>query len=104
MKKISKLLYCLMFMLMNAYGQETSIKGLVADENEKPIPYVNIHNEDSGKRFQTDSLGRFVITGDIKPATFIFSSTGFLTREVAGNVLKSDGKVILVKNENMIEE
>src|SRR5690606_16094423 len=104
MKKISRLVYCLMFMLMNAYGQETSIKGWVIDENEKPIPYVNIINNENGKRFQADSLGNFLITGKMGSARFTFTATGFRTREVVGNILRADARLILVKNENIIEE
>lgn len=58
------------------------IKGIVVDENGKPVPYVNIWTENQNAGTTTDENGQFEIMALGKNKTLIFSSLGFETKKV----------------------
>lgn len=59
------------------FGQ-TTIKGLLSDNNGKPIPYANIYLKNSGDGATSDSSGRFEFQTMLKDSqTLLASSLGF---------------------------
>ncbi len=61
-------------------GQLSRISGTVLDEQNQPIPGVNVVEKQTRKGTVTDATGQFTI--DVNPgATLVFSSVGFATQE-----------------------
>jgi hypothetical protein len=75
-------------------------KGIVVDENDKPIPYVNIwvENENIGTTSEENGAFKINITGD---KILVFSSVGF---EVKRTMIKEGEKVVLKEAVYKLEE
>ena len=60
------------------------IKGIVIDENGKPVPYVSLSLKIDGSGTHADSSGVFVVTipGSLKVAIYEVSSVGFESKEL----------------------
>ena len=67
----------LMVLLLISQFTFSQIKGVVVDENDKPIPYVNIwvENENIGTTSQED--GTFVLNDSEVNKNLIFSAIGY---------------------------
>jgi hypothetical protein len=85
-----KRLWCLfIFIGFSAFSQ---IKGIVVDENNKPIPYVNIWVEHGNIGTTAEEDGRFSLDLKEKDKNLIFSALGFETQKV---VVSAAEKVVL---------
>ena len=72
-------------------AQRNEVKGFVIDENNQPIPYVNIWVENENIGTTSDDKGFFTINTS-EDKILVFSSVGF---EVKKTTIQNDGKVIL---------
>ncbi len=106
MKKFTLLLLCL---CTCTYSQ---IKGIVLDESNKPIPYVNIWVENENIGTTSEENGSFSIHVQDQNKILIFSSLGFETKKVKISeaekvVLKETAfqldEVIISKSKNIVE-
>ncbi len=61
----------------------SQIKGIVLDENNKPIPYVNIWIENENLGTTSEENGSFSIAVKDQNKVLIFSALGFETKKVA---------------------
>lgn len=68
------------------------IKGIVADQTNKPVPFATIKIKNENIGITTDSLGKFLISANINAALLI-SSVGFDTTEV----FITNNKELLIK-------
>ncbi len=85
MKQLLLLLFSLTLFPVSA-----QIKGVVTDENGKPVSYVNILAEDGSAGTTSDENGQFEIAVSDQSKILIFSCVGFETEKIkasmAGNV------------------
>lgn len=77
---IKRFCFLLILSTLINYAQ-TSVKGVVTDLNDEPLPFINIYFKNSKVGTTSDMNGKFEIntTQDFK--TLIFSSVGFKTQE-----------------------
>ncbi|MBF6641455.1 carboxypeptidase-like regulatory domain-containing protein [Flavobacterium sp. J49] len=80
------------FALFSFLSLSAQTKGIVVDENNKPIPYVNIWVENENIGTTSDENGAFIMNIS-EDKTLVFSSVGF---EVKKTTVKDGEKVILV--------
>lgn len=99
--------YLVLFLLMMGFLGFSQTKGLVVDENNKPIPYVNIWIENENIVTTTEEDGRFSLEIKNKEKNLIFSALGFETKTIKATetelvVLKSVAihldEVVIKKN------
>jgi CarboxypepD_reg-like domain len=83
----------LLFILFSFSGS-AQIKGVVVDENNKPIPYVNIWVENENSGTTTEEDGTFTINTAEKGQHLILSSLGYETKKTT----ISDAKIIVLKS------
>lgn len=70
------------------YLQE-KVQGTVKDANYQPISGVTVRVKDSNISASTNSNGEFVLSGALTGKTLVFSSIGYVTKEVQVNNLTS---------------
>ena len=76
---MKKLVLLLLFVSSCMYSQ---IKGIVLDESNKPIPYVNIWVENENIGTTSEENGSFSIHVEDQNKVLIFSALGFETKKV----------------------
>ncbi len=64
-----------------AFLATAQIKGVVVDENDKTVPYVNILAEDGSAGTTADVNGQFEIAVSNQNKTFVFSGVGYETQK-----------------------
>jgi TonB-linked SusC/RagA family outer membrane protein len=85
--KLSRLLLLTAIVFMacgKLFAQNLPVRGIVLDNNNEPLPGVSILIKGSAKGTVTGIEGRFTISVD-KGQILVFSSIGFVTREVVVN-------------------
>lgn len=88
------LLLALLFPFLNGYGQSKTITGTVNDNENKPLPGVNVFIKGAKVQAVTDLNGKFTLANVDEKATIVFSFIGFMTKEVAvGNKAILDVKL-----------
>lgn len=88
------LLLALLFPFFNGYGQSKTITGTVNDNENKPLPGVNVFIKGAKVQAVTDLDGKFTLPNVDEKATIVFSFIGFMTKEVAvGNKAILDVKL-----------
>ncbi|MDC1162422.1 DUF5686 family protein [Tenacibaculum sp.] len=103
MKK-NVLTICVIFISFCAFSQ-VSISGKVVDENNNPIPYVNILFKNTTIGTTTDDNGLFNLRNNNKYASVLVSSLGFVNKVI--NLKKKNLKnlnIILKEEESVLEE
>jgi hypothetical protein len=80
---VNKLVFMLFFFIGFTMAAQT--KGVVVDENGKPIPYVNIWVEDENIAASSEENGVFIINVKDKNKNLIFSALGFEKKTVKVN-------------------
>lgn len=80
-----------------------SITGVVKDENGVALPGVNILIKGTKKGTNTDNNGRFRLNLDSENATLIFTSVGYLTKEVVVAGRTEVNVVLNVDNKSLDE-
>jgi TonB-linked SusC/RagA family outer membrane protein len=73
----------LLFIYIGTYGQTKSISGVVNDNENKPIPGVNISIKGAKVQAVTDVNGKYTLENVDEKATIVFSYIGYLSQEVA---------------------
>ena len=100
-------------LFLNSFWIFAQIKGVVVDENGKPIPYVNIWVENGSMGTTAEEDGSFSLELTEKDNHLIFSALGFETQKVAVSavekvVLKSVAialdEVIIKKNKEQFQK
>ena len=74
--------FILLFLLIN-FSVSAQIKGVVVDQNNQPIPYVNIWVENENIGTTSEENGEFILNIVSKNQNLIFSSLGYETQKVA---------------------
>ena len=92
--------FALLLLLVSSciYSQ---IKGIVLDENNKPIPYVNIWIENENIGTTSEENGSFSIYVEDKNKILIFSALGFETKKVK---ISEAEKVVLKETAFQLDE
>ena len=85
-----KILISLLFLHLAVFSQT---KGIVVDENKKPIPYVNIWVENENIGTTSEKNGTFEINTTDKNKILVFSAVGFETQKVK----VSDCKIVILQ-------
>lgn len=90
--RFTKIIYCLYLMVffmvfapLSLWAQSTLISGTVTDNDNEPLPGVNILIKGSLTGTVTDINGRYSLNVDASDETLIFSFVGYLSEEVAIN-------------------
>lgn len=65
-----------------SYGQNHSVQGTVSDQNEEPLPGVNIQVKGTTRGTSTDADGAYSLTTESASDTLVFSFIGFATQEI----------------------
>src|SRR5690625_3913216 len=81
-KFLSCLSFMLVFLMPFAYAQEKTITGTVKDDEDTPLPGVNITVEGTSKGTSTDFDGEYEIEAE-EGQVLIFSSVGFEDKAIA---------------------
>jgi TonB-linked SusC/RagA family outer membrane protein len=68
---------------MNGFSQSKTITGTVNDNENKPLPGVNVVLKGAKVQAVTDANGKYTLQNVDEKATIVFSYIGFITREVA---------------------
>jgi len=86
--------------------QERSItyKGIVLDEDNQPIPFVNVFMAKGKYGTTTDFNGEFTLKTRRKRGRMTFSATGYETLIIRVNPQKTYYKVILKEEKNVLDE
>ncbi|MFP5080856.1 SusC/RagA family TonB-linked outer membrane protein [Pedobacter sp. JCM 36344] len=84
------LLLSLLFACFTGYGQSKTITGTVNDNENKPLPGVNVSIKGAKVQAVTNPNGKYTLQNVDEKATIVFSFIGFLTREVT-----ADNKTII---------
>ena len=80
---------------------QTSVSGLVSDENGVPLPGANVVIDGTSTGVSTDFDGNFQIAvnqGDVLAISFIGYTTEFITFAGQSNMVGSDSRVRYIKN------
>lgn len=89
-----------LWLISLCFSAKAQIKGIVVDEKDKPIPYVNIWVENENIGTTTDEDGAFKINTS-EDKILVFSSVGF---EVKKTVVKEGERVVLKEAVYKLEE
>lgn len=96
MKKI------ILFLLIS-FSLSAQVKGVVLDENNKPIPYVNIWVENENIGTTSEENGQFILNINPKNQTLLFSSIGFETiKKPITDCLKVILKSVAIKLDEVV--
>jgi len=71
-----------LFLLPFTMMAQGTIQGVVADENDVPVPGASVVVKGTTNGTISDFDGNYTITVDSFPATLVFSSLGYATKEV----------------------
>jgi TonB-dependent starch-binding outer membrane protein SusC len=93
--RISVLMLLPILMGTALYAQERNVSGVVTDENDQSVPFVNVLVKGSGKGTLTDATGKYLLKVDGKSSILLFRSIGFITQEISvGNSSTINVKLI----------
>ena len=83
----------LYFFLLLTFSLAAQLKGIVVDESDNPIPFVNIWVEGSTMGTSTEENGTFIIPTNNEKSTLIFNSLGYEKKIL----LAKDCKKVILK-------
>ncbi len=114
MKRVLLVLISLLFVANNTMAQTDKSKkekperiiyqGVVLDENNEPIPFVNVYMAKGKFGTTTDFNGEFKLKTRRKRGKMTFSATGYETKVVKVNPKKTFYKVVLKEQANVLDE
>lgn len=96
--QVKRLWWLFVFIGFSAFGQ---IKGVVVDENGKPIPYVNIWVENKNIGATSEEDGTFNITELNGSQTLLFTAMGFKEKTIS---ITEANKVVLQQSTTELKE
>lgn len=76
--------FCLLLLSDVVFAQNVTVKGLVKDDQNLPIPSVSIMIKGTNNGVQTDASGNYTISAPAN-ATLVFSFIGFANQEIPVN-------------------
>jgi len=83
-KLIRKILsVTLLFFCTSVFAQAQSVQGTVTDNENQPIPGVNVVVKGEKTHAVTDAAGKYILQNVNDKATLVFSSIGYITQELA---------------------
>ena len=89
-----RVIICLMlFLSIKAFSQE-EIKGNIVDNNNSPLPFVNIYWDGTNIGTISDEKGDFEIIQTKKSKTLVISSVGYVTKKLNIQSVKIILKII----------
>ncbi|WP_417884590.1 SusC/RagA family TonB-linked outer membrane protein [Zunongwangia sp.] len=77
------ILFLLLVFSIQIWAQEREISGTVVDEDQIPLPGVNVRLKDSKTGTVTDFDGNFSLSIPDNNSVLVFSSVGFIRKEIA---------------------
>lgn len=85
---------------------QLTLKGKVVDEQDEPLPYVNVIVKGTTMGTTTDDNGKFNITlkNKKKRGTLEFSFVGYITRDVKINPKRNNLTIVLKEENNELDE
>ena len=100
MKKIAFL-----FLLFSITIQaQVKVSGVVLDEQNQPLPFVNVYLKKTTIGTVTDEQGRFKLTSSKKRGKIEASFIGYKTKSFKFNLRKKYFKIILKEDSNTLDE
>jgi hypothetical protein len=91
----------ILFFLTLHFSLFSQIKGKVVDENNNPIPFVNITFENENGGTSSEENGAFVLNSNDKHKILVFSALGFETKKIA---VSQTAIVVLKKADFQLDE
>lgn len=79
------ILYFMVLLTGQSFGQSTAIKGKITDENGGPLPGVTILLKNSSLGATSDTEGNYVLQAPAASGTLVVSFIGYTTREIPIN-------------------
>ncbi|EDM37158.1 hypothetical protein PBAL39_05148 [Pedobacter sp. BAL39] len=77
------MLVAFLFLFVGAKAQSQTIKGTVNDNENQPLPGVNVVLKGTKVHAVTDVNGKFTLEGADEKSSLVFSYMGFITQEIA---------------------
>jgi hypothetical protein len=93
----------MLFLSIKAFSQE-EIKGNIVDNNNSPLPFVNIYWDGTNIGTISDEKGDFEIIQTKKSKTLVISSVGYVTKKLNIQSVKIILKIILEEDITNIDE
>jgi TonB-linked SusC/RagA family outer membrane protein len=93
----------LLFFCTSAFAQAQTVQGTVTDNENQPIPGVNVVVKGEKAHTVTDGTGKYILQNVDGKATLVFSSIGYLTQELAPGT-KSTFNVRLASDAKTLNE
>ena len=97
-------LYILLFFISQFVQAQMKISGQILDENNVPLPYVNVYIKNSTNGTVSDFDGRFVLVSTKKRGRFEISFVGYETRTIKFSSKKTYFQIILKEASNTLDE
>lgn len=96
-------IFCLSFLPFASLAQNQQVTGVVVDDDNLPLPNVNIVNVKTKQNFTTNGNGEFTVSATSFPVLLSFSMVGFTAQEVSFSKAVTGYKVTL-KSDNKLNE
>ena len=99
-----KFLFSLLFILSFALNAQLKITGQVLDNNNEPLPYVNVYFKNTTNGTVTNFNGRFELTATKKRGKIEISFVGYETQSLKYTPKKTNFKIVLIEASNTLDE
>lgn len=99
-----KLLFSLLFTLSFALQAQLKITGQILDNNNEPLPYVNVYFTNTTNGTVTNFDGRFELFTTKKRGKIEISFVGYETQSLRYNPKKTYFKIVLTEASNTLDE
>lgn len=99
-----KLLFSILFTLSFALQAQLKISGQILDNENEPLPYVNVYLTNTTNGTVTDFDGRFELFTTKKRGKIEISFVGYETQALKYNSKKTYFKVVLTEASNTLDE
>ena len=95
---------CLLSLLTaNVYAQNISVRGVVLDDMNEPLPGANVYIKGTSKGTMTDIDGKFTLQVPNSKSILVISYIGYKDKEITVGK-QQDLKVVLESNSELIDE
>jgi predicted transcriptional regulator len=83
---------CFLFLLFPFFGYTQNISGYIQNEDNEPIPYVNIYIQELDSGTATDENGYYFLNLDVGDYEVVFSALGYISE--TRNIIVGDEPVV----------
>ena len=104
MKNFKNFVFVALFFVTATVLGQTTVKGVVVDETNQPLPGANILEKGTNNGSDTDFDGKFSFTTQNNSGVLVISYLGYETKEVVFNSNKTDLGNIRLAEGNVLEE